>query len=472
MDFRIPATQTDAELMIVLARCQNLEAMDAGLPSSTPNLKSATHRPPLKQWWVLTSVLVMAGSMSFYLNDLGPKAKSFQGVKDEFHDTHGDLFAPWYGSRELLLRHRDPYKQEITREIQDDYYGKELTGAPDEPKDQQRFAYPVYVVFLLAPFVHLSFATVRIIFWWVLPAITLATIPAWMRLVGVRNSLFPAVSIAAMSLTSVPIFRGLHLQQLGLLVAGLIAACAVCMVRTRYTLGGVFLALATVKPQMAVLPAAWLTAWVFFDWHGRKSFLWGFFPTLTALLVASWAILPGWFPEFAMGLLAYRRYAGGGSLAEFYLAGASSLLLSGLAVAMIATVCWLTRSQPGGSLGFAFAFSTVLALSVLVVPALSAVSNQILFFPALLLPLRMWRSVWTQGLRARLAFILFILALLLPWLCAVAVLLVWAVFGLPGLSRIWGLPLYAWLPAPFAITGLVVFMLKDVLREPESAQLA
>jgi Glycosyltransferase family 87 len=456
--------------MIVLALCEDFQrlmntSLESGVPTQTLSPRAMRRRQPL----VLTVVLVLTGSMWFYLNYVGPQAKKYQGIRDEINDTHGDLFAPWYGSRELFLHHRDPYSTEVTREIQNEYYGKELTGAPHEPKDQQRFAYPLYLAFLFAPFAHVSFETVRLIFRWLLPAITLATIPAWLRLVGVKNSLFLTMVIAALSFTSVPVFRGLNLQQLTLLVFGLIAVCAVCMVRGQYLLAGISLALASMKPQMAILPSAWLVLWVFWNWPERKRFLWGFVPTLAVLLLGAELILPGWFPEFVKGALAYRRYAAGGNLAESYLPGAPSLLLSVPAFAMIAAACWLARKQSAGSIGFAFAFCTVLAFSVLVVPALSAVFNQVLFLPAILLPLRLWENIWVQGSRARVAFLLFVGALVLPWLSAIAVLLVWVLFHTAALHRIWGLPLYVWQLAPFAIMGLLVFMMKDVLRESQQA---
>lgn len=67
-----------------------------------------------------------------------------------------DLYPQWLGARELLSRGRDPYSPEITREIQQGYYGRPLDPArTDDPKNQQRFAYPVYVVFLLAPTIGL-----------------------------------------------------------------------------------------------------------------------------------------------------------------------------------------------------------------------------------------------------------------------------------------------------------------------------
>ena len=58
-----------------------------------------------------------------------------------------DLYPRWLGARELLLHHRDPYSPEVTREIQIGYYGRPLDPSrPQDPRDQQGFAYPAYVV--------------------------------------------------------------------------------------------------------------------------------------------------------------------------------------------------------------------------------------------------------------------------------------------------------------------------------------
>src|ERR1051326_5448171 len=80
-----------------------------------------------------------------------------------------DLYPRWLGARELLLRGRNPYSAEITREIQQGYYGRALDPArAEDPKDQQGFAYPAYVVFLLAPASGLPFEEVQIAFRWLL----------------------------------------------------------------------------------------------------------------------------------------------------------------------------------------------------------------------------------------------------------------------------------------------------------------
>src|SRR5690349_8054542 len=74
-----------------------------------------------------------------------------------------DLYPRWLGAHELLLHGRDPYSAAVTQAIQIGYYGRAL--APDDPiKDQQGFAYPLYVVFLLAPLVPFDFAGVQAAF--------------------------------------------------------------------------------------------------------------------------------------------------------------------------------------------------------------------------------------------------------------------------------------------------------------------
>src|SRR6476646_4193301 len=67
----------------------------------------------------------------------------------------GDLYSPWTGTKELLLHGRNPYSTEVSSEIQVAFYGHAIHQDYDREKhpvvDEQRFAYPVYAVFILAP---------------------------------------------------------------------------------------------------------------------------------------------------------------------------------------------------------------------------------------------------------------------------------------------------------------------------------
>ena len=137
-----------------------------------------------------------------------------------------DLYPRWLGARELLLHGRDPYSREITLEIQRGYYGREIDPVrPNDPKDLGGFAYPVYVVFLLAPTVHMDFATVRLFSLWLLAGLTVLSVLFWQRTVGVDFSPGGLLAMVLLVLGSYPFVEAISLQQLTLLIAALLAGC-------------------------------------------------------------------------------------------------------------------------------------------------------------------------------------------------------------------------------------------------------
>src|ERR1700756_5963344 len=123
-----------------------------------------TSRRQLSMFGLLA--VLAAASMWFYVNRvLVPYQRADAAAHDRPRGNLSDLYPRWLGARELLLHHRNPYADDITLEIQKGYYGRVLDPArPGDPKDQQGFAYPVYVVFLLAPTVGLPFGPVAIAF--------------------------------------------------------------------------------------------------------------------------------------------------------------------------------------------------------------------------------------------------------------------------------------------------------------------
>ena len=112
-----------------------------------------------------------------------------------------------------------PTATEITLEIQRGYYGRPLDPArPDDPKDRQGFAYPVYVVFLLAP-TGSPFETVQLGFLWLLIALA-ATRAALAAGSGLETRRVGTVAdFLVLMLGWLPMVQGIKLQQLSLLVA-------------------------------------------------------------------------------------------------------------------------------------------------------------------------------------------------------------------------------------------------------------
>ncbi len=255
-----------------------------------------------------------------------------------------DLYPRWLGTRELLLDHRNPYSREVTLEIQEGYYGRRLDPQrPNDPKDQEGFAYPVYVVFLLAPLIKVPFAIVLKIFYWFLGILTGVSVCLWLRVLRWRTPRMGFIICMLLTLGSFPAVQGIKLQQLSLLVTALLAAAAASAASGLLFLGGVLLAVATIKPQLTWPLAAWLLLWAVSDWRARRKFVFGFGLAMSVLLAGAEIILPGWWRMFFVAIHQYREYTQSQSVIEVILGqilGASvneaTLRFTGQAVAVVA----------------------------------------------------------------------------------------------------------------------------------------
>src|SRR5581483_11258682 len=263
---------------------------------------------------LVASVLFSCSMMYYIQRILVPYQLRESAASGRPRGNLSDLYPRWLGARELLLHHRDPYSADVTREIQIGYYSRPLDPSrPNDPKDQQAFAYPVYVVFLLAPTVTLPFLLVQKIFFWFFIGITAASVLLWMDALTWRVSLITKLLWITLTLSCFPAIQGIKLRQLTLLVAALLAAFAALLVRKHFVWAGILLAFATIKPQLAALPVVWLCIWVVGDWRTRQRALWSFAITIAVLVAAGEVLLPGWIGEFRSALGAYYHYTGGGN---------------------------------------------------------------------------------------------------------------------------------------------------------------
>lgn len=403
----------------------------------------------------------MAASMWFYVQRvLIPYQQTDAARHDRPRGNLSDLYPRWLGARELLLHHRDPYSPEVTREIQAGYYGRPLDPSrPNDPKDQQGFAYPAYVVFLLAPTVHLPFADVQTGFRWLLVLLTAATVPLWLRAIRWRPSAGASLVLLLVTLGSFPVAQGIKLQQLSLLVAALIAAGAALLSGGYLSLAGILLALASIKPQLVLPLAAWLTLWSLSDLRRRWHFLAGFCLTLAALFAGAEYELPGWIARFREATVAYGQYTGGGrSLLDVLLTPSLGRICSGLVILAVAGMCWQRRREPVGSHGFVFSVSLVLAATVVVIP-MFAPYNQVLLLPAIFLIVRSAERLWRSGRVSRVLCTIAAGLLLWPWLAALS--LTATSFFLPasGVQQAWAVPLYTSLGIPIGVLALLAFLI-------------
>jgi hypothetical protein len=368
-----------------------------------------------------------------------------------------DLYPRWLGARELLLHGRNPYSAEITLEIQKGYYGRVLDASRrDDPKDQQGFAYPVYVVFILAPLIGLSFHTVQVLFHWLLIGFTAASVLLWFRTLQWRLPPLAIASCIALTLGSVPVVQGIKLQQLSLLVAALLTASVASVASGFLFVGGAILALATIKPQLAWPLVVWLFIWAASSWKTRRRLVFGFVTTMAFLLVAAEVALPGWWRMFLEAVRQYHQYTNNESVLDqmvnWILGRFGGTILAVIAVLGSSLRLWELRREQADATDLGRAVALVLTLTVLIVP-MYAPYNQVLLLPAILLSVRETRSFLASSPAVRTLYGATVVALAWPWMASIGLTAAWFVSSAVAL-RGWKLPFYATFALPVLVFAL------------------
>jgi hypothetical protein len=406
---------------------------------------------------MLVAAVAASASTWFYAN----RILRAQQIADAalHHQPRGnfsDLYPRWLGARELLKHGRNPYSPEITREIQQGYFGRTLDPMrADDPRDQQAFAYPVYVVFLLAPTVDLPFDTVQTVFRCLLIGLTAVTVFLWLKSLRWRPPFATTLILIVLMLGWLPMVQGIKLQQLSLLVAALLAACAACLSGGWLFLAGGLLALSTTKPQLAWPAVLWLLLWAGCDWRSRRRFVTGFVLMMLLLLAGAQFALPGWFPMFLHAIREYSQYTQSQSVLGVLFGTILSHILEALSVLVCALSLWRVRREPASSAAFGSAFALLLALTVLIVPKF-APYNQVLLAPALLVLLRQTISGEPILPAVRLARVVCGIFLLWPWIATLALSAGFLWLTPEIRQRVYLVPFYSLSMLPLFVFGLAL----------------
>ena len=416
--------------------------------------ENATFAAPLGM--VLVAVVCAAGVWLFAQRVLIPYQVTDAAAHDRPRANLSDLYPRWVGARELLLHGRDPYGAEVAREIQVGYYGRVLQSSrPSDPRDQQGFAYPVYVVFLLAPTVRLPFDVVKAGFFWTLLFLTAISALIWLRASQRVVPFATQFTVVVLTLGSLAVMQGLKLEQMSLLVAGLIAMGILLLIKDQPVAAGIVLAFATIKPQLVVLLLLWLAMWTLADIRRRHVWCVSFLVTMAAMFALSEWYLPHWIPRFWQAVREYQDYTGAMGVMEKLTGPWWGRAMEILAFTMMVRVCWRQRGRPSNSVGFAFTVAMVLAVTVLLAPTY-AVYNQVLLIPALLIMVEQRYTIWQRGLGSRLLFGTAAALVVWPWIASVV--LAGLSFTLPRetVEQGWAAPFWTALFIPVGVAAVML----------------
>jgi len=406
---------------------------------------------------ILAVSIVASASTWFYMNHiLRAHQLAYASLHHRPRGNLSDLYPRWLGARELLRHGQNPYSDEMTRAIQQGYYGRPLDSSrPDDPKDQQGFAYPVYVVFLLAPTIDLPFDAVLAGFRWLLFALAAASVFLWLYVLRWKAPCRTVLIFIVLLLGWLPMVQGIKLQQLSLLVAGLLAGCGACLAGGWPFCAGVLLALATIKPQLTWPIALWLVAWAVADWRPRRRFVFGFGLALLLLFGGAEWVLPGWLRMFFAAIGQYHQYTQNQSVLVWMFGSIAGRILETLSVVGCGACVWRVRGEAASSAAFGQAFGLVLALTVVIVP-MFAPYNQVLLVPAILALVQRGASPDPMLPAIRIARGVGGLFLVWPWMASFGLSVAYIWLAPQMIERGWPVPLYTNFLVPIFIFGLAM----------------
>lgn len=368
--------------------------------------------------------------------------------------NNSDLYPRWLGARELLLRGRDPYSSEVTRDIQTGFYGRALDARnPADPVAQESFVYPLYVVFLMAPTVTLPFPVVMVIFRWLLLFASAFSVPLWMYALGFRPRRLLLISSMLLAVSSFPAVEEYFQQNLSGLALLFLAAATAAAVRKWLTLSGFLLALATIKPDTTGLVVLWFLFWGIANWKERRRLLLSFGVSMTVLIVAGDLISPHWIGRFLAEVRRYPTYGTDPSILESLLPRRLAMLVTVALLSGFLALCWRWRRCAAGSENFGWTLAWGATITLTVIPKLAAY-NQLLLIPVFVMLVRrrrvfaFWPRTFSLAMFACQAW---------QWLTAVALSVASYWMTADRLRTAALVPLYTFLAVPpLALMAVVV----------------
>ena len=417
---------------------------------------------------LILALFLAVGTCYYYFDLLLPRARLADAANEMVgvYDYGGDFYPIWLTGRELLFHGRNPYTQEMTRDIQIGLFGRPMDPRrpTDWPVEFRAFSYPLYVDLLAAPLLPLGFDAVRLVLGLLLPLLTVASLMLWLRAFHVQVSSSRLALAVILLLASYPVLEGLYAQQAGLMVGAALAVSVAAIARDRLILAGTLLAIASVKPQLVWLLTLWLLLWVASDWKRRKDLAISFVVTLAALFLVSELVLPGWFVGWWRSLVGYSRYTLP-PLTQLVLGKYLGIAAGVAMLALAGAICWRSRRLPAGSAAFSLAVSFVLAVTVILAPTGGAVYDQVVLLPGI---------VWLGSCRAdilnasrpvRVLALAAVVALCWQWFvaCGVALASLIAPVWVSNAAVI-VFPTRMAAPLPFVLLALLAFFVVRSLR--------
>lgn len=201
-----------------------------------------------KSWYALLIILLLLLAGMFWANY-------------RFADQNpggNDFLVHWVGTRSLLVDGLSPYSDEVALRIQNLAYGRAARAGEHE----LRVAYPLYSIYIFAPFALISDYTLARALWMT----TLESGLIVMAFVSLRISTWRPKPwmLAVLLIFSLSWYHGLRALINGnvvILVSLLVVFAFAAIKSGRDELAGILLAISTIKPQLTILIILYIWIW-------------------------------------------------------------------------------------------------------------------------------------------------------------------------------------------------------------------
>lgn len=378
-----------------------------------------------------------------------------------------DFYQVWLSCRELLRQRRDPYSREMTLEIQEGLYGRPLDpNRPSDPVDQRVFPYPAYTDLLFWSTALIPFPSVRIAILCVMIVLVFATPLLWLGALRWYPDWRWSAAIVLLTLTSYSALEGLFAEQLGLLIAFLLAATCLAIQRERFVLAGILIALTTIKPQVTALAILYLLLWSVQQWQQRRGLVIGFFVTLGLLLATSLAVLPHWIESWVKTVLAYRHYTRPPLVTEVLtsplgarFSGLATFVLTAASILIAVALAWRNRAAASTSFAFWLTLSLLLSITTITILPGQAVYDHLVLIPGIFLLVRHRREFTAAGRVPRVLLAVGALVLFWNWIAAFALIVLKPLLAPATFDAtvVFSLPIRSAASLPFAVLALLAW---------------
>ena len=304
-----------------------------------------------------------------------------------------DFLSKWNAAYFWVVKGISPYDSGVSLAAQQMVYGRPADVTKGE--DPAQFLYPFFSMIFFAPFGILDYPIARALWMTLLEASVISIVFLSIQLTGISLKPIGVSLILLSTILGYISVRTIILGQLGGINALIIIAAIFMVQKKRDTEAGILLALSLIKPQMSYLIVPFVFFWGL-SVH-RPKLSWTIVFTFMVLMIISIFLLPQWPMQWLQQVFTYTDYTNIGapvSIIANVMPGISKPLTIFL-TAILSIYLLLEWVLAMGKSKDWFVWTALMTLVISNLIAFrTATPHYLVFFPVLLLVIKIWRERW------------------------------------------------------------------------------